>query len=99
MAENANKNQGPVNSPDKNLKPKFNSNWIFAILAVSFILINLFYGGKSKPKAQTRDLMEMIANRDIEKIIVVNKEVAEIYLKKEQWRKNGMGASESELYV
>jgi ATP-dependent metalloprotease FtsH len=83
MAENNNKNQGPGKIPDKNLKPKFNSNWIFAILAISFIAINLFYGGKSTPKAQTRDLMEMIAHRDIGKIIVVNKEVAEIYLKKE----------------
>jgi AFG3 family protein len=82
MAEN-NKSQGPGKIPDKNLKPKFNSNWIFAILAVSFIAINLFYGGKSTPKAQTRDLKEMIANKDIEKIVVVNKEIAEIYLKKE----------------
>ena len=83
MAENNNKNQGPGKLPDKNLKPKFNSNWIFAILAISFIAINLFYGGKATPKAQTRDLMEMIAHKDIEKIVVVNKEVAEIYLKKE----------------
>jgi AFG3 family protein len=83
MAENSNnKNQGPVKPPDKDLKPKFNSNWIFAILAVSFILINLFYGGSSTPKTQTRDLKEMIANRDIEKIIVINKETAEIYLTK-----------------
>ncbi len=83
MAENNNKNQEPGKLPDKNLKPKFNSNWIFAILAISFIAINLFYGGKSIPKAQTRDLMEMIKNHDIERIVVVNKEVAEIYLKKE----------------
>ena len=83
MAENDNKNQGPGKSPDKNLKPKFNSNWIFAILAITFIAINLFYGGKTAPKAQTRDLKEMIANKDIEKIVVVNKEIAEIYLKKE----------------
>ena len=82
MAENNNKNQGPGKIPDKNVKPKFNSNWIFAILAISFIAINLFYGGKATPKAQTRDLMEMIANHDIEKIVVVNKEIAEIYLKK-----------------
>jgi cell division protease FtsH len=83
MADNDNRNQGPVNPPDKNMKPKFNSNWIFAILAVSFIVINLLYGGKSTPKAQTRDLKEMIANRDIERIVIINKEVAEIYLKKE----------------
>jgi cell division protease FtsH len=83
MAENDYKKKVPVTPPDKNLKPKFNSNWIFAILALSFIVINLFYGGKSTPKAQTRDLKEMIKNRDIEKIIVVNKETAEIFLKKE----------------
>lgn len=83
MADNDNRNQGPAKPPDKNLKPKFNSNWIFAILAVSFIVINLLYGGKSTPKAQTRDLKEMIANRDIERIVIINKEVAEIYLKKE----------------
>jgi len=83
MADNDNKNQRPVKPPDKNMKPKFNSNWIFAILAVSFIVINLLYGGKSTPKAQTRDLKDMIANRDIERIVIINKEVAEIYLKKE----------------
>lgn len=83
MADNDNRNQGPVKPTDKNMKPKFNSNWIFAILAVSFIVINLLYGGKSTPKAQTRDLKEMIANRDIERIVIINKEVAEIYLKKE----------------
>ena len=83
MAENDNKNKGPLKSPDKNLKPKFNSNWIFAILIVSFLAINLFYGGKTSPKIQTRELKEMITNRDIERIVIVNKEIAEIYLKKE----------------
>ncbi len=83
MAENTNKTQAPGTPPDKNLKPKFNSNWIFAIIAFSIIAVQLIYGGKTVPKAQTRDLKEMIANRDIEKIVVVNKEIAEIYLKKE----------------
>ena len=34
-------------------------------------------------KTTTSEIKEMIANRDIEKIIVVNKEQAEIYLYKE----------------
>jgi cell division protease FtsH len=51
--------------------------------AFSIIIFQLLYGGKSVPKAQTRDLKEMILNRDIERIVVINKEVAEIYLKKE----------------
>ncbi len=83
MAEKNNKNHGTEKNSDKNAKPKFNSNWIFAILAFSIIVFQLLYGGKSVPKAQTRDLKEMIVNRDIERIVVINKEVAEIYLKKE----------------
>jgi len=81
--DNKNKNKGPLKPPDKNLKPKFNSNWIFAILIVSFLAINLFYGGKPIPKVQTREIKEMITNRDIERIVVINKESAEIFLKKE----------------
>lgn len=82
MAENNDNNQNPEKKSDKILKPKFNSNWIFAILAISVILFNILYSGKTIPKATTGKIKEMIANHDIEKIIVVNKELAEIYLKK-----------------
>ena len=83
MAENNNNNQGPDKKPDKNIKPRFNTNWIFAILAVSFILFQFLNGGKAVQKTTTSEIKEMIASHDIEKIIVVNKDVAEIYLKKE----------------
>ncbi len=83
MAENANNNQGPEKIPDKNIKPRFNSNWIFAVLAVSVILFSVFSGGKTVEKTTTSQIKEMITNRAIEKIVVVNKETAEFYLKKE----------------
>ncbi|MGI6324057.1 MAG: ATP-dependent zinc metalloprotease FtsH [Bacteroidales bacterium] len=78
MTENNNKKV-----PDKNTsgKPKFNTNWIFAILAVSIILVEILFSGKSSQKATTNMLKDMITNRDIESMIVVNKEQAEIYLK------------------
>ncbi len=84
MTEN-NKNitPGPEKTNGKGLKPRFNSNWIFAILAISVILFQVLYGGSTVQKTTTSDLKEMIANRDIEKIVVVNKDMAEIYLKKE----------------
>ena len=75
--------QNTEKKSDKTLKPKFNSNWIFAILAVSVILFNIMFAGKTIPKASTSKIKEMIASRDIEKITVVNKELAKIYLKKE----------------
>lgn len=83
MAENTNDNQGSVKKSDKLLKPRFNSNWIFAILAVSVILFQIFYGGKPTEKTTKNEIKNMIASRDIEKIVVVNKELAEIFLKKQ----------------
>jgi len=81
MSENnSNNNQGPEKTPDKNSKPRFNTNWIFAILAVSIILFQFVFNGKTIPKTTKNDIKDMIARHDIEKIIVVNREQAEIYL-------------------
>jgi len=46
MAENNNNSQAPEKKPDKNGKPRFNTNWIFAILAVSLILFQYSTTGK-----------------------------------------------------
>jgi AFG3 family protein len=83
MAANTNNNQGSEKIPDKNIKPRFNTNWIFAIIAGSLIIFTLFSNGKTPDKTTTSQIKEMIANRDIEKLIVVNKDYAEFYLKKE----------------
>jgi hypothetical protein len=64
-------------------KPKFYSNWIFLFLVFSIIVIHLIFGGHSIPKTTINEIKEMIINRDIEKVIVVNKSFVEIYLKKE----------------
>jgi ATP-dependent metalloprotease FtsH len=83
MAEDNNINQNPGKKTDKILKPRFNSNWIFAIVAVSILVFQIMYTGKTIQKATTGQIKEMIVNRDIEKIVVVNKNLAEIYLKKQ----------------
>ena len=82
MAENTNNNQASDKKPDKNIKPRFNTNWIFAVLAVSLILFTLFNNGKTAQPTTTAEIRDMIKNRDIERIIVANKDQAEIYLKK-----------------
>jgi ATP-dependent metalloprotease FtsH len=83
MTDNTNNNQVSGKKPDKNIKPRFNTNWIFAILAVSLILFSLFNNGKSAQQTTTSEIREMIKNHDIDRVIVVNKDQAEIYLKKE----------------
>ncbi len=82
MAEDNDIKQNPDKKTDKNLKSRFNSNWIFAIIAVSILIFQIMYSGKSIQKASTGQIKEMIVKRDIEKIIVVNKDQAEIYLTK-----------------
>jgi cell division protease FtsH len=78
------KNSKPDRNNDKDPKPRFNTNWIFVAIAIAFIAVNFMYtGGKSVQKTTTGGIKEMIANRDIEKIIIINKEEAEIFLKKE----------------
>jgi len=79
MAQNTNKPSAGKKG-DKNEKPRFNSNWIFAILAISFILFEILFSRKATEKATTSMIKEMIASHEIEKIIVVNKDQAEIYL-------------------
>ena len=71
--------------PDEMIKgkPKFNPNWIFLFLAISIIVIHLIFGANSIPKTTISEIKEMIITRDIDKVIVVNKKLAEIYLKKE----------------
>jgi ATP-dependent metalloprotease FtsH len=83
MADNTDNNQVPEKKPEKNGKPRFNTNWIFAVLAVSLILFSLFNTGKAVQQTTTSEIKDMIKNHDIEKIVVVNKEMAEIYIKKD----------------
>jgi ATP-dependent metalloprotease FtsH len=80
MAENQ---ENKENKVDKNSKPKFNSNWIFAILLISIVAFELVFSGKETKKAGQREIEEMIIHHDIEKIVVVNKDHAEIYIKKD----------------
>jgi ATP-dependent metalloprotease FtsH len=75
-----NNNTSPEKKNDKNPKMRFNSNWIFAILAISFILFEVMIGGKSVKKATIGMIKDMITSHDVEKIVVVNKDQAEIYL-------------------
>ena len=66
--------------------PKFNIYWIYGILAVVFIFINIIYSGSGTEKVDwQRFEREMMKDHEVEKIIVINREVAHVYLKKGSW--------------
>ncbi len=79
MAEN--KEPLKPDKNDKNIKTKFNTNWFFFILLLAFIAFQVFFTGKYTKKAGQREIEQMVINHDIEKVVVVNKDQAEIYIK------------------
>jgi cell division protease FtsH len=65
-------------------KPKFNFYWIYGLLAVIFIAINFMNWGESAKQTDWKNLKEMLESGDVEKIVLVNKEYAEIYIRPEK---------------
>lgn len=72
---------GNLGGGNKDKKPRFNFYWIYGILALVFLGINFLYTGDNSKKVQWTQLEEMLKQKDIKKIILVNKDIAEIYLK------------------
>ncbi|WP_346855353.1 ATP-dependent zinc metalloprotease FtsH [uncultured Draconibacterium sp.] len=65
--------------------PKFNAYWIYGIIAIVFLVVQL-YVSNSRGPVETRwdNILNMLASNDIERIVVVNEEVAQIYIKKDR---------------
>ncbi len=68
-------------------KPKFNFYWIYGILAVLFIGIQFINFGGGAKEANWGEVKEMLEDGDISKIVLVNKEFAEIFIKKDRLSK------------
>ena len=64
-------------------RPKFNFYWIYGIIAVIFTALMFTNWGGGTQQVDWGELRTMLQEQDIDKIVVVNKEEAEIYLKKE----------------
>ena len=80
-----NKKQNNPTNPGNKLKPKFSVYWIYGLIAVVFIGMQLL---SFTPKPQEITMQEfernMLKNGDVAKIVVVNKEKANIYIKKDR---------------
>ncbi len=82
------RNTQPGKKIDKNVKPNFNSNWIWAILLISILLFEVLFSAKGTPKTTKSAIIGMIENHDIKSIVIINKEIAEIYLTDEAVKSN-----------
>lgn len=82
--ENRQNNQGSDNNNDKKPFPKFNIYWVYALIAIFFIALNFMnLGGSAKEITWQEFQRNMLKNNDVEKIVVINKQKAEVYLKQD----------------
>ena len=73
-------NPKPVKPAGSN-KPKFNGYWIYIALALFFIGINFFKFNDPPKELDWNQFSVMIAEQKVTKLIVVNKEKVEIFVK------------------
>src|SRR5574343_864080 len=63
--------------------PKFNFYWIYGIIAVVFLIIQFLPHDIALKTSWFNVKNDMLSTHDVEKIVVVNKERAEVYIKKD----------------
>lgn len=86
--ENTTKKENPKKGDDNNSKdqkPKFSPYWIYAMIIVAFFAINYFgSGGWTEPaKTTPAEFQDFLVSGDVEKVVIVNKNKARVYLSDE----------------
>jgi len=74
----------PGNRPGGPNKPKFNSYWIIGIVLLAMIGIQFLNSGNNLKEMDTNRFFQVLQKGDVEKIVIVNKEKVEIYIKPER---------------
>ena len=90
MADTNNTNKGKNQSGFPKLKKngKFNFYWIYAIMFLIIFVVYFTNFGDGAQKTDWPQLQEMLVSGDVEKIIVVNKDKAEIFIKEDRLEDN-----------
>jgi ATP-dependent metalloprotease FtsH len=93
--ENTNPRPNPPGNQPKNpdsggkgKTPPFNFYWIYGILAVLFIGLQLMnWGGTTVEISQQRFENQMLRTGDVDKLIVVNREIVEVFIREDRLNK------------
>ncbi|MEX0981458.1 MAG: ATP-dependent zinc metalloprotease FtsH [Bacteroidales bacterium] len=79
------KGGGPKGGPKKpDNKPKFNTYWIIGIVLLALIGMQFLSNPSPMVETDSNQFFEMLQSGDVDKIVIVNKEKVEIYIKPER---------------
>ncbi|OFX44992.1 MAG: hypothetical protein A2046_14975 [Bacteroidetes bacterium GWA2_30_7] len=80
--QNNPKQEKPKSERPKGDKPKFNVYWVYAIIAIVFIGMQFMNFGSGAVQTTWNDFkVRMLTNDDVKKVVVVNRERVEIFIK------------------
>ncbi|MDF1570474.1 MAG: ATP-dependent zinc metalloprotease FtsH [Bacteroidales bacterium] len=84
MAEKTNRPGTPGGPNKPGNKPKFNTYWIIGIVLLALIGMQFLNNTGTMVETDSNSFFEMLRAGDVEKIVIVNKEKVEIYIKPER---------------
>ncbi len=78
------------NKKPENKRPKFNSYWIYAGIILIFLGLQFFGGSGFNEPAKTNlaEFQQFLRNGDVKKVVVINKQTANVYLTEEAQQKD-----------
>lgn len=83
--DNNNQNNDNGSNGANNKTPKFNSVWLYAVIGAIIIALNLYNLSADKQEQVPMNRLEtMLRDQAIEKLVVVNGKIAQIYIKEEK---------------
>lgn len=85
----------PKKPKDENQKQGFSFYWIYGLLAVTFLALQFYNWDTGAKRIEKGELLKMLQEQDVERIDLVNKEIAEIYLKPDRIAKYNDGKGDS----
>ncbi|MFD1293655.1 ATP-dependent zinc metalloprotease FtsH [Lutibacter holmesii] len=94
--------QNKKNTPNKNIikAPKFNFYWIYGAIFVLFIGYQFFSSDSMSTKNLSQNEFDVIlADNDIDKILIVNRDIANIFIKAEASEKEKHKKNKGTLYT
>ena len=72
------------NKPGGGIKPKFNSYWIIGVILLVMIGLQFVSAGGGLKEIDSNRFFQILKNGDIEKLVIVNKEKVEVYIRAER---------------